>query len=118
MRSTTCFFRSRSRAANSSRSSAIGLSASRALLTSGELEIAVDHTPHQLCEAHLGSPAELSLRLARIGQQQVDLGWSQVARVEPDEVLVVETHLTEGALRELTHRVGLARADHEVVGAV
>ena len=76
----------------------------------------LDHHPAQVVGADLGRPAELLSGLARVAEQDVDLGGPHVALVELDEVVVVEVEHAEGPLEELADRVGLARGDDVVVG--
>ena len=61
-------------------------------------------------------PAELLARLRRVAEQQVDLCGPQVARVDLDEVAIVESERTERRLREVADGMGVA--DGEVTNRV
>src|ERR1043166_5944551 len=96
------------------------------------LQIACDHFLHELPEARLRLPAELLPRLARIADQQIDLGRAKISRIDPHQCLAgfpVEAGFLdalaapldraadfgEGELDELAHRARLAGGEHEIV---
>ena len=64
---------------------------SKGLLASGEFEVALDHHLREFLDAGAGLPAELFLRLRRIAEKLLDLGRAEVAGIDLDEVLRVET---------------------------
>src|SRR3954447_5728985 len=83
-----------------------------------QLDVVLDHDPHQVLERRLRLPSELGLRLARIAVEGVDLGRAQVARVELDVLLPVHAQDARGLVEELAHAVGLPGGDHVVVRLV
>src|SRR3954454_413083 len=48
-----------------------------------QVEIGTDHQTDQLLEVGFRLPAELALGLGRVADQQVDLGRTQILRVQP-----------------------------------
>src|SRR5262245_60740437 len=91
-------------------------SAGGALLARGELEVGLDHEPHQLAEVDLRCPSELAARLRRVGAEEIHLRRPEVARIEAHEVLPLQPGVRERQLGELADRVALAGADHVVLG--
>src|SRR5215813_7249280 len=51
------------------------------------LEVLAHHLGHQLGKLDLGLPAELAPRLGRISEQSFDLGRTEIARIDPDDLL-------------------------------
>ena len=47
-------------------------------LAAHQLDVVIDHATHELCEAHLGLPAERGARLRRVAHELVDLGGAEI----------------------------------------
>src|ERR1700722_12323775 len=77
--------------------------------------VGVDHHADQLVERALRLPAELTVRLAGVGDKDVDLGRPHEPRVLLDVVAIVQPHVGERDLAQLSHRPGLSRPDDIVV---
>src|SRR5687767_2096349 len=90
-----------------------------------ELEVVVDHEIDELLERRARCPAKLLLRPPRIPEEQIDLGRTEVARIDLhehatgaalDTLLVqilalpldLDAGASERAVAELAHRVGRA----------
>ncbi len=58
-------------------------------LVGGELEVVIGHEVDELAEAGGGNPAELLFRLRGVAEEQVDLGRTEVARVDLDQSAAV-----------------------------
>src|SRR5436190_17934553 len=96
-------------------------------------KVGLDHLGDQRREAGGVAPAQPGRRLARIAEQEIDLGRPEVARIDahqgvaaggveaplvdalalPDQL---PPDLAEGELDELAHRLALAGGQHVVVG--
>src|SRR3954447_8405752 len=70
-----------------------------------QLDVGVDHDPHELLEGHGRLPAEPLARLRRVPAERVDLGGPEVARVDLDVLLPVDPEVRAGLVEELGHRV-------------
>src|SRR5580692_9940015 len=55
------------------------------LLEPDRLEVGLHHVLHQLVERHAMPPAELVVCLARVADQGLDLGRTEIARIDRDE---------------------------------
>src|SRR4029077_15268946 len=60
--------------------------------------IRVHHQLNELSEAHLGLPAQLLLRLARVPEEMVDLRGPVVLRIDLDVLVWIETPASKGDL--------------------
>src|SRR5215470_3766763 len=97
--------------------------------------IAVNHFRNQIDKARLVAPAEPLARFARIAEQNIDLGRTEIARIDFDQNLsglgidpdLVDAgaapddpaaHMAERALDKFTDRMFLAGGQHIVVGFV
>src|SRR5262245_59240069 len=98
-------------------------------LTGDGLTVGLDHLRYQLLERRPVAPAEPLVRLGRIAQQLVDLGWTEIARIDADEHLAVAaidtdlvgaaaapldpaSNMRERELDELADGMALARCQH------
>src|SRR6185436_14076713 len=79
-------------------------------------EVGIDHDLDQLAELHLRLPAEETLRLGVVADEQVHLGGALVAGVEFHELLPVQPDAREGDLAEFADGVGLVGREDVVVG--
>src|SRR5260221_6443127 len=101
-------------------------------LLQDDLEVARHHFRDHVLEARRMRPAELLLGLARVAEEEVDLGRSEITRVDADQCLsrrAVHPHLfasralpgegtadiTEGDLDQFAHGMRLAGREHEIV---
>src|SRR4051812_7347707 len=101
----------------------------------GDRKIARHHFLHQLRKTDLRGPAEFLTCLAGVADQQIDLGWTKVGRIDPHQGLArlavdagfldagaapfdAAADLSEGQFDEFAHRAGFAGRQHEVVGLV
>src|ERR1700733_13909101 len=105
------------------------------LLEPDRLEVGLHHLIHQLVERHAMPPAELVVRLARVSDQGLDFGRTEIARIDRDEHLAgfLIQSLLVGALTfpddgaadtgerlfdELAHRMRFPGGEHIIVGLV
>src|SRR4029077_16327207 len=105
------------------------------LLGPDRLEIGLDHVLHQFVERHAMPPAELVVRLARIADQGLDFGRTEVTRIDLDQHLsgfLIQSLLVgagafpddgaadagERLFDELAHRMRFASRQHVIVGLV
>src|ERR671913_1112792 len=79
----------------------------------GDLPVALRHHLSQGFERDLRLPLQLLAGLARVAQEQVDLGRAEVAGVDFDVFLPVEVEDAEHLVEERADAVGLARGDDE-----
>src|SRR5580692_8389631 len=101
-------------------------------LAPGDCEIAGHHLLDEFGEARLRFPAELLVRLAGVADQKVDLGGTEILRIDPNQRLAgflvdagfldtlaapfdAASDFGERQFDELAHRAGLARGQHEIV---
>src|SRR5580692_6043553 len=102
-------------------------------LPPGDIEIACHHLLDQLGKRRFRRPAELLTRLAGVANQLVDLGGTEIDRVNANQCLAgfavdagfldalaapldLAAGFRERDLDELAHRPGLAGRQHEIVG--
>src|SRR5580704_18196059 len=57
------------------------------LLEPDRLEVGLHHLLHELLERHAMTPAQLVVRLARVADQGLDFGRTEIARIDFDEHL-------------------------------
>src|SRR5262249_20209590 len=99
-------------------------------LALGDLQIARHHFLYELGKARLRLPAELLARLAGVADQQIDLRWTEIDRVDAHQGLARlpvdagfldplaapldgTTDLRKRKLDQLAHRPGLAGRHHK-----
>src|SRR5881628_1779370 len=78
-------------------------------------KVGVDHHLDELLEGDVWCPAERSLRLRCIGNQEVDLCRAKEPLVLHDELPIVEIDATEGNVTKLSHGPRAAGADDVIV---
>src|SRR3954462_2052339 len=81
-------------------------------------EVGLNHHLDQLREAHVTSPSKCIARLRRVGNEEIDLRWTEESIVLDDELAIIETDAAEGCVAQLPHRPCLTSADHVVVRRV
>src|SRR3954462_1397281 len=81
-------------------------------------EVGLNHHLDQLREAHVRRPTKCVARLRCVGNEEIDLRWTEESIVLDDELAIIESNAAKGRLAQLAHRPCLASADHVVVRRV
>src|ERR1051326_7622885 len=80
-----------------------------------QLDIGIDHQLRQFGEFYLWFPPELALRLGVIANEQLDLRWAEVARINLDMLLPIKAGVVERGLEEFADRMGFVGGDHVII---
>lgn len=88
------------------------------LIIAGRPKVCLNHDPDEICECVGGFPAENLSGFRRVTEEDIHFAWSDELWVGHDVVLVVESHMAECKVAELSHGVSFTGGKNEVIRGV
>ena len=84
----------------------------------GELQIAIDHQLHHLCETYSRFPTQHAASFAGVTHQHVDFSRPVISGIYLDILLPIQVEETKSVAEKIPDRMRLSGCDHVIAGLI